>query len=213
MRYCYSMDWDASDEDDVLKAKNTTAMCPITPSLPTTTQTQPHGSTHPTHSPNRPAHNTDLTEHSYNSEHENNRTEGDKQTDGNGHEREGLIYGTETRHPSAGGLNAGTMNGTHEHASQPTPTNTPIPPPPQLPTPARITLPVSNQQGHVTTLKSDQHDKCKLAPASGGTLKTNIKYPRRTWCHPPLSWLAIDNKTAVPDHIEGSRPLFPQPKH
>jgi hypothetical protein len=215
--YCYGDDSDSDDDDEVPKAKRTTATCPIAPSPSTTTQIQPHGPTHPTHLSNTPVHSTDPTEHGYDAEHENNGTGGDKQTDGNGHECEGLAYGTETRHPNMGGSNARTTNGTCEHAPQPTPTNTPTPPPPQLPTPARVTPPTSNQQGHVTALNHEQqrppasndgHDDNAVTPC----LEPHIKYPVRTWCHPPISWSAIGNETAVPNCIEDSRPLFPQPR-
>ncbi|KIM78265.1 hypothetical protein PILCRDRAFT_11258 [Piloderma croceum F 1598] len=103
------------------------------------------------------------------------------------------------------------------HTSHPTPTNTPTPlpppPPPQHPTHAHVTSPASNQQGHVTALKNDQRDERKLAPTNGGSPKPHIKYPRCTGCHPPLSWLAISNETAVPNCIEDSQPLFLQQKH
>ena len=85
------------------------------------------------------------------------------------------------------------------------------PPPPPHPSLARATgtPPMSNQQGHVTALKND---KCELAPANEGAPKPHIKYPICTRRHPPLSWSAVGNETAIPEYIVNSRPLCPQPK-
>ena len=55
---------------------------------------------------------------------------------------------------------------------------------------------------------NDEHDNNTVTPH----LEPHIKYPVRTWCHPPLSWSTIGNETAVPNYIEDSRPLFPQPR-
>jgi hypothetical protein len=169
------------------------------------TQTQPQPSPNPTTATTdatmatQPQPNATMSPSA--SEKHGDEREVDKETE-NEHIREEESHGTkEGKHK--------TEEGRYEGEEFKTP-----PPPPPHPSPVRTstTLPRSNQQGHVTALKNDQHDERELTLASEGTLKTNIKYPRRTWCHPPLSWSAIGNETAVPDHIEGSRPLFPQPK-